>query len=190
MNLKTQFMTGDFFYSGRELAPHYLLSQHRLEGPYLVAFQGGCRVETDHLVDWEDRLVNDRIEAKSMVHFLGEFFGIGLRESVVLQRLLMSTMGEVLTPLLKENHRNQFQRSGDDLFIGDRKLTVSIVTASPVSTLLHAAVNIDPTGAPVKAIGLLELEVDPAAFSAQVLKQIEQEWSSIERACTKVRPVI
>ena len=40
-------------------------------------------------------------------------------------------------------------RKGDDLFLGEGKLSVSIATASPVSTLIHLGVNEDASGAPV-----------------------------------------
>ncbi len=177
-------------YTGRELAPHYLLSRFRLEGSTLAAFRGSCKVETEHLVDWEDRLANDRIEAREMVHFLGEFFGWGLREGVFAQRLLMAVAFE---ELLKAGVKNAW-RDGDDLYIGrpgeKRKLSVSIVTASPVSILLHAGINIDPAGAPVPAIGLTELGVEPGAWTRAVLDRFSKEVRTIAVACTKVRPVV
>jgi hypothetical protein len=186
MLMGVKFSEQERAYTGAELRPHFLLTQLGFEGSGVVAFRGACRVETDHLVDWGDRLANDRIEARSMVHFLGEFFGLGLREGVLLQRLLMALMAETL----EERLGKPVRRSGDDLFIADRKLTVSIVTASPVSVLLHAGVNIDPAGAPVPAIGLAELDVDARAWAGDVLQRLQKEWESLEWACTKVRPVI
>ena len=41
--------------------------------------------------------------------------------------------------------------AGDDLYVGDRKLSISIAAPSPTSALIHFALNIDPTGAPVRA---------------------------------------
>jgi hypothetical protein len=55
---------------------------------------------------------------------------------------------------------------------------------------LHTGINIDPDGAPVSAIGLTEMGVDPEHFTHQVLKSFGQEWQDIEWACAKVRPVI
>jgi hypothetical protein len=129
------------------------------------------------------------------VHFIGEFFGMGLREGVFAQRLLMSLMGEVVNEhLLKAGWPGGLiRRSGDDLFLGAggaaRKLSVSIVTASAVSVLLHAGINIDPEGAPVPAIGLKELGVLPEAWVPEVLGRFAEEWDSIQWACAKVRPV-
>ena len=89
--------------------------------------------------------------------------------------------------------RAEWRREGDDLYSGNRKLTVSIVTASPVSVLLHMGVNWDSTGAPVSAIGLRDLGVEReqvGELAQEALGVFAREWASIERACTKVRPVL
>jgi len=187
-SLVTEFSKSERAYTGVELRPHFLLTEMGLRGSAVGAFIGPCRVQTEHLVDWEDRLAHDRIEAAWMVHFIGEFFGMGLREGVFAQRLLMSLMGEVLGEQLLRGET--VRRSGDDLFIADRKLSVSIVTASPVSLLLHAGINIDPAGAPVPAVGLAELGVLPERWVPEVLSRFAKEWEEIHWACAKVRPVI
>jgi hypothetical protein len=172
---------------------HFILSEFGLRGSALVAFQGPCRVETDHLVDWEDRLEGDRIESRLMVHFLGEFFVINLREGVLMQRLLMAQMAERLGLHLRtqaDESRRQVVRSGNDLYWAERKLSVSIVTASPVSVLLHAGVNVDPTGAPVAAVGLNELGVDASDFARGILESFSREMTGVDWACAKVRPVV
>lgn len=177
-------------YRGPELRPHFLLTELGLRGSGIGAFIGPCHVLTEHLVDWEDRLAHDRIEAKRMVHFIGEFFGIGLREGVALQRLFMSVCGDVLRELAPSA---QIRRDGDDLFLEGgrvpRKMSVSIVTASNVSILLHAGINVDPEGAPVPAAGLLELGVAPEKFATRVLERVTAEIEGIHWACAKVRPV-
>jgi hypothetical protein len=156
-----------------------------------VAFIGPCRVETDQLVDWEDRLAHDRIEAREMVHFLGEFFGAGLREGVLLQRLFMSIVGQSVDERLESaGLTDRVRRDGDDLFVRGRKMSVSIVTASPVSLLLHSGINVDPAGAPVSAIGLAELGIEPRALAREILERFEREWDGVEWACAKVRPVV
>ena len=189
MKLVTQFTKDELSYTGIELRPHFLLTRFGLRGSALLAGVGPCRVETPHLVDWEDRLAADRIEARYMVHFLGEFFGIGLAEGVFAQRLFMASLGESLNERLAASGV-RLRRDGDDLFVGDRKLSVSIVTASPVSVLLHCGINIDPTGAPVKAIGLAELGVFPDQWVPEVLTRFASEWEDIGWACAKVRPVM
>ena len=191
--IQTLFSEKERSYLGPELRPHFILSEFGVRGSAVVAFQGPCRVETDHLVDWEDRLEGDRIESLLMVHFLGEFFGITLREGVLLQRLLMAQMAERLGLHLRtqaDESRRQVVRSGNDLYWAERKLSVSIVTASPVSVLLHAGVNVDPTGAPVAAVGLNELGVDASDFARGILESFSREMTGVDWACAKVRPVV
>jgi len=174
-------------YRGPELRPHFILSRFGIEGSALVAFRGPCRVETDHLVDWEDRLASDHIAAKEMVHFLGEFFGITLREGVWIQRHLVQEASARLRARGLE-----VRRDGDDLFLADGKLSVSIVTASPVSVLLHLGVNLDPEGAPVRAAGLSG-NLDAASIAdwiRSLLEDFKKEWVSVGRATVKVKPVI
>lgn len=176
-------------YHGPELRPHFILSQYKIEGSAVVAFRGPCDVKTDHLVDWEDRLANDSIKAKEMIHFLGEFFGITLKEGIWIQRLLVSESASILSSM-----GAKVLRDGDDLFVNEKKLSVSIVTASPVSVLLHLGINVDAEGAPstVQAIGLKEfLKTEQIVkFVDLLLGRFQEEYSSVERASVKVRPVI
>lgn len=199
--LATLFSKSERTYTGVELRPHFLLTELGLKGPAVGAFVGACRVKTEHLVDWEDRLANDRIEAGLMVHFIGEFFGASLREGVLAQRLFMSIIGEELNQRLIQNGKGALLwREGDDLYLGggrgaaasaaQRKLSVSIVTASPVSQLLHVGINIDPLGAPVAAVGTAELRLAHADWVPAVLERFSAEWEGVDWACAKVRPVV
>lgn len=187
MRLETFFSPEPRPYLGPELRPHFLLTEMKLQGSAVAAFVGPCEVKTDSMVDWEDRLAKDFIRAKSMLHFLGEFFGISLREGVQLQRIFMAIAGQEIA---KATSRSVI-RDGDDLFVDGKKLSVSIVTASPVSQLLHAGINVDETGAPVQATGLQALGVkDIPALAQAILQAFRAEVDSIEWACAKVRPVI
>lgn len=183
MKLTTKMIDKKFPYLGPELRPHYLLTEHGLKGSALAVWMGPCEVKTDHMVDWEDRIAKDFIKSKEMIHFLGEFFGFDLRETVILQRYLVSMVCQELMS-------HGCVQKGDDLYIQDRKLSVSIVTASPVSQLLHLGINIDPSGAPVPAIGLKEIGVDALGLTQKVIERFSTEFESLEWACAKVRPVI
>ena len=173
-------------YTGVELRPHFLLQELGMKGSGFGLFIGPCLVKTEHLVDWEDRLANDCIKARRMLHFIGEFFGMSLNEGVLTQRLLMALIGEVLN----HDFGIRIDRKGDDLFSGNRKLSVSIATASPVSILLHVGINIDPEGAPVAAVGIEELGVTAEALMSRVKERFMEEWTDMKWACTKVRPVV
>ena len=83
------------------------------------------------------------------------------------------------------------RRNGDDLFFEDKKLTVSIATKSVNSILIHTGINIDSTGAPVKASGLTsELGItDIKSLADEILKKYSEEIDDIILASTKVRGV-
>ena len=174
-------------YTGKELRPHWGLEKTGVYGSLLTAFIGPCEVPTDHLVDMEDRLAHDMIRAGSMLHVLGEFFGTTLESGVLYQRLMM-----VWAERLLREAGLLVARSGDDLFFEDYKLSVSIATVSPVSVLIHWGLNIDPSGAPVKAAGLLELgwgNAEVLAFAKKLLTHYIGELEEIRIAQCKVRPV-
>lgn len=186
--LQTQISSEKLNYTGAELKPHFLLTHFGLQGSALAAFRGACSVKTEDLVDYEDRLAQDFIAAAEMLHVLGEFFGMPLVQGIWAQRLLMAQAYEEL--IARGVDATRLRREGDDLYLGLAKLSVSIVTASPVSCLLHAAINIDPTGAPVEALGLAALGIaDPLDFARAWVGRFEQEWKGIAIATTKVRPV-
>jgi len=181
-------------YSGPELRPHFLLQKFGIKGTGMAAFMGPCRVETASLVDWEDRLESDRIEAKKMLHFLGEFFQVDLRAAVTFQHLLIANLMDILVQ--NESLPGTWTREGNDLYwsssdssVERKKLSVSIVTASPVSTLLHLGINLDPFGAPVSAVGLEELGINAQRVGQELLERAKTEWERIAWSCVKVRPV-
>ncbi|MBI3535102.1 MAG: DUF366 family protein [Deltaproteobacteria bacterium] len=186
------FSNQELTYTGQELRPHFLFSHFDLKGSGICAFIGPCHVKTEHLVDWEDRKQGDFIKAKLMLHFLSEFFCMSLKEAVLLQRLFIAKIAEKLNFSKSSSH--MIIRSGNDLFINERKLSVSIVTSSPVSQLLHIGVNLDPEGAPVSAIGLFELGLSISQlkerFIPEILEDFAKEFEGASFACTKVRPVI
>jgi hypothetical protein len=185
--LQTKILNELIPYTGLELRPHWGLEKTGIYGPLIVAFRGPCEVPTGHLVDWEDRLANDFIRAKSMLHFIGEFFGTDLEAGVLYQRLFMAAAERLLI-----DSGLRAVRRGDDLFIDERKLSVSIATVSAVSVLLHWGINIDSTGAPVKACGLGEFgwnDTRVLDFAKQLLRYYSEEVQSVQIARCKVKPL-
>ena len=179
-------------YYGEELAPHWIAKRTKKFGSAIVAFRGPCSVKTESMVDMEDRQANERIEAKEMLHFLGEWFDCDLDRAVLRQRLFVAGFAELLGTHMKSS--GTITRHGNDLFWIHgplrKKISVSVVTASPVSTLFHFGVNIDPSGAPVPAIGLPELGIEPTSIAKQMLELWAAEWKSMEKARCKVAPRI
>ncbi len=170
-------------YTGAELRSHWIRQTFGLVNDAAVAFCGPADVR-EHLVDLADRERQAFIYSPLMLHFLIEHFHMPLQEAVARQRLCMAIMRDLLPDLCGAP-----QRSGDDIYIDGRKLSVSIATASPVSALIHMGLNIDAQGAPVPAIGLNELKITASAFAETVLNQYQAEDESMRSAANKVLAV-
>jgi hypothetical protein len=184
--IETRFLDDRIDYTGEQLRSHFVRGVSGIAVDGVVAFRGACAVTTDALVDMEDAETHSSIIAEEMLHFIGEHFECTLREANYRLRLFVSIAGETLREVAPDL---ELRRDGDDLFVGGRKLTVAIATVSPVSTVFHCGINIDPAGAPVSAVGLAEVGVDPEKFAAAVLRRYGEECLSIDRAIRKVRGV-
>lgn len=181
--MRKEFIKESIKYTGNELAPHWIYKNYKIQGDAIVAFCGECEVKLDEMVDVEDVINNEPIYSKLMLNFIIEHFNIGLVEGVLRQRLLITTLKEVL----EDVYSVPVKRSGDDLFIDNKKLSVSIATKSMTSVLIHTGINIDPTGAPVAAIGLNSLNVDNVQeFANTVMTKYCEEINDIIMASTKV----
>jgi len=185
--LQTSFLRREQRYDGSQLTTHWCRRVSALETDALVAFIGEARVPTANLVDQEDREQGATIVARQMLHFVGVYFERPLAEMVWRQRLYMSRIAQRL------NQRGvELTVIGDDLYLPatpPRKLSVSIATVSQTAGLLHIGVNIDPTGAPVPAVGLAELGVDAKELGQELLTLFAKEEESVRRAVAKVRAV-
>lgn len=180
--MKTKFLEEKFAYKGSELRPLFLYEKG-LKGNAMLSWLGPCDVPCENLVDAEDRVQSDFIKAKEMVHFVAEFFHKDIFFGICIQRL----MAEIVIDVLKSFSPDiVVERKGDDLYIGDKKLNVSIATKSALSSLIHFGINVDSEGAPVKAIGLKDLDVEPKEFASFVLERVAREFSEIEAASVKV----
>lgn len=184
--MKTKLLEQEIKYEGWQLSPHRIYKNFKIQGDAAVAFIGECEVKLTEMVDIEDVINNEPIYSKSMLSFISEQFNIGLVEGVFRQRLLICIIKEAL-----EKRGVFVRRNGDDLFVNDKKLTVSIATKSVNSILIHTGINIDSNGAPVKACGLEnDLGIsDIEAFAAEILEKYSEEIDDIILASTKVRGV-
>ncbi len=199
--LHAVWLTKRMPYTGSELAPHWISAQTGIFASSIVAFRGPCQVNTSELVDLEDSRAGRHISSGEMLHFLGEWFDGNLDLAIARQRLLIAGFADTLRARMAPEKAAFLIRRGNDLFIGDAaakergvvdnqsaKLSVSIVTATPVSTLFHFGVNINPAGAPVKAMGLAELGIEPESLAIAVLQSWSEEWEGMAKARCKVAP--
>lgn len=173
-------------YDGSQLHAHWILRTFGIVGDAVVAFRGACAVRTEEIADLED-LDGPGIAGDDMLHFISERFDeSSLRTETLRQRLLAAIALDALRA--QAGSAFDLRREGDDLWVGDRKLSISVATRSAVSTLTHFALNVTTGGVPVAAAaGLAELGVDPAPFAADVLQRLVAEEESLTTARAKVR---
>ena len=184
--MKTILAEKKIKYEGWQLQPHWIYKNFDIQGDAIVGFVGECEVKLSEMVDIEDVINNEPIYSKNMLSFITEQFNVNLVEGVFRQRLLICTIKEAL-----ERRGINVIRSGDDLFVNNRKLTVSIATKSMTSVLIHTGINIDSTGAPIAACGLEnDLGIkDIEDFAQEVMENYAEEIDDIIMASTKVRGV-
>lgn len=182
---KTKFIEEEITYDGSQLHPHFIYEECDIIGDAVVAFIGKCDVRLENMVDLADVKQSQPIYSEKMLHFIGEFFESNLGKNVYRQRLFMAIIKDVISL-----HKNiKVERRGDDLYIKDKKMTVSIATVSPVSSLIHIGINISSRNTPVKTVGLHDLRLTPRRIAEKILKAFEEEAKGMYVAKCKVRPV-
>lgn len=170
-------------YTGHALRSHWIYQQTGQSGDAIAAFEGPCEVKLSELVDLADVQANAPIYSESMLHFLIEHFQAPLETMILRQRLLTS----IILELLRSAGCHHLRRSGDDLFDGEAKLSVSIATVSPVSGLIHLGLNISNQNTPVKTIGLNDYGLNWQHIAQQILTAYCHEMQEIHKALVKVR---
>lgn len=184
--MKTLYIDKEIKYIGSQLSPHWIYKNFKLQGDAIVAFCGKCEVNLEHMVDIEDVINNEPIYSKNMLSFISEQFNINLPEGVLRQRLLVTTIKETL-----ETMGHNVIRRGDDLFVNNKKLSVSIATKSATSVLIHTGINILSEGAPI-SVSALENDLkikNIKDFACEIMKRYSEEIDDIILATTKVRGV-
>ena len=175
---------------GSQLHSLFAYLDHGILGPSIVSWQGACNIPFDHMVDGEDLLAKAVIEGDEMLHFIIEVFDRDLFSGVALQRLFASITRDYLqTAAAKVLGTESLRRDGDDIYWNDRKLSISIATKSPVSVMVHFAMNVTNEGTPVKTLSLGDLNLDPKKVSEDLMGLFKREFQDILVATQKVRPV-
>jgi hypothetical protein len=184
--VQTRLLEDEIAYDGSQLRSGWVAEVAGLQGEAAVAFLGPCDVSFAHMVDRVDLEARARILSPRMLHVIVEHPGLDLAHITTRQRLLMAIALEILNRNLSEP---LLHRDGDDLYLRERKLSVSVATTSPTSGLIHAGFNVRGEGAPVPAVGLEEVAMDPHVFARQLLFAYAREIESAAQAAAKVRPV-
>ncbi|MGE0527629.1 MAG: DUF366 family protein [Bdellovibrionales bacterium] len=186
--MKSIFLNAEETYDGSQLVSLRNYLHHGLLGDSIVAWIGPCAVSLEHMVDGEDKLQGARICGDRMLHFIVETFDTSLLAAVGIQRLMTALAKDELERNAPEQGlARALIRSGDDIFAGERKLSISVATQSPTSSLIHFALNVTNSGTPVSTLSLEDLGVDPVSFARVLMQHICSEVTSIREATRKVR---
>lgn len=173
-------------YDGSQLKPLENYLKHNLIGDSIVSWQGACTVEIEHMIDGEDLRAKSEIAGEQMLHFILELFQFPLTSAVLLQRLMAEILIGQIT--VKSEKGVQLERRGDDIFLEDHKLNISIATATTNSSLIHFGVNITNKGTPVATSSLEDFGIaDVSLFAEEFMDAVKREYLGVKRAAVKVR---
>lgn len=185
--MKTQFIENEMTYDGSQLKSLFAYMNYGLLGDSVVSWIGPCNIPFDHMVDGEDLREQSPIQGDLMLHFIVEKFESSLLAAVSLQRLFASIVIDCLRDFSpRAVMAEELFREGDDIFWRDKKLSISIATISPNSSMIHFALNVTNEGTPVKTLSLQDLEVNPKEFAHLVMENFQKEMSGILDATRKV----
>lgn len=184
MSLRTRLLAGTQAYDGSPLGGHWAYRRHGIQGDSLLAFAGPCEVKVEALADLEDAKAGAFIYSRSMLHFVLELFGPSLEEAVARQWLMAASAQDELNRRLK---RARVERDGNDLWVGKRKLSVSIAAPTGASVKVHLGLNIEGQGAPVPAVGLGDLGLPVRPVAQALLRRFADDHARMRGARTKVR---
>lgn len=185
--MKSHWIKESFPYDGSQLRCQYAYLEHGVLGDSIVAWRGSCNISFENMADGEDLLSRSEIRGDEMVHFLVEVFDEKLSLGVALQRIFASLVRDVLE---KMSPRIHLRRDGDDLYHGDKKLSISVAAKSPLSVVVHFAVNIVNSGTPVPTCALSDFDIQAEDFAEQAMGAFVREFKSLRDATYKVKPVL
>jgi hypothetical protein len=188
IKMQTKWLSTNEEYSGEQLHSLFAYLNHGVLGDSVVSWVGPCSVSFDHMVDGEDLLAQAKIQGSKMLHFIVEKFEISLFCGVSLQRLFASMALDLIFEMADEKTRlKSLNRSGDDIYYDDAKLSISIATQSPVSTLIHFALNVSNFGTPVKTCSLEDFQIEPKEFADTLMHRFANEVRDMINASHKVK---
>lgn len=131
-------------YDGSQINPSWAFCEFGVKDSSVVSWIGSMNILGDNLIDFED--VGVDIKGNLMLHFIVEHFDeqpASLKMAYHRQRMLVMITRDILN-----TYKVTTTQDGDDIFIDDGKLSVSIATASISSMKIHFALNITQKGTP------------------------------------------
>lgn len=184
--MKSEILTEEIKYDGSQIAQLWAYGMG-IKGDSVVAFHGPMDVTPGNMKDLEDEKANKTIMGDNLVHFIVERFNspASMRLAYYMQRLLVVCIRDVLS-----EHGIKTTRKGDDLFVDDGKLTVSIASVGVSSEKIHCGINITNKGTPhdVKTASLEDLGIsDWKSLAREISGMFVKEIEDIEADIAKTR---
>lgn len=184
--MKSIILENPIKYDGSQIAPLWAYSMG-IKGDSIVIFHGPMDVTFENMKDFEDEKAGKAIKGDDLIHFIVERFNspANMRLAYYMQRLLIVCIRDVL-----EIHEIKTTRNGDDLFIDEGKLTVSIASAGVTSEKIHCGINITTQGTPVeiRTASLLEIGIkDWKAIAKEIARTFIREIEDIEGDIVKTK---
>ncbi len=173
-------------YDGSQIAPLWAYSMG-IKGDSIVSFHGSMDVTFENMKDLEDKKAGKTIRGDDLIHIIVERFAspASMRLAYYMQRLLIVCVRDVLM-----KHGVETERKGDDLFIKDGKLTVSIASAGVGSEKIHCGINITTKGTPddVKTAALEDFRIKEwKLISQEIAETFLHETEDIEGDIVKTK---
>lgn len=182
--MKYHFEQSAISYTGEQLRSNFAYESFGIVGDSVVAFCGPCDVKKEAMVDIEDLRAGNRIYSENMLHFIVEHHDTDLEKSVLRQFLLANIIQDLLNLKLGAL---VVKRIHTDLYDEGSKLSISVATATPVSTVIHFGLNISSLNTPVKTKGLADYDIEPTGFADRVMREYTAECDNIDKARCKVK---
>jgi hypothetical protein len=171
-------------YTGEQLCSNFAYRECGIAGDSIIAFCGPCDVKSDWMVDLEDLKAGHRIYSENMLHFIVEHHDTDLEKGVLRQLVLTSVVKDILNDTMG---KTVVHRVNTDLYDDDAKVSISVATLTPVSSVIHFGINISSVNTPVKTKGLKDYGIDPFDFANKVMERYSQDIEEIYKARCKVR---
>ncbi|MDR1820380.1 MAG: DUF366 family protein [Methanobrevibacter sp.] len=146
----------NFEYDGSQINPNWAFKTLKIKGSSIITWIGSMNIKNENLKDYED--IGLEIKSNNLINCIVEHFDIqpgNLRMAYLRQRLFVMILVEELS-----KKGIKLLREGDDIYIDNYKLTVSIATISLSSIKIHLGINLTDDGSPddVDVIGLYQLK--------------------------------
>lgn len=182
--MRYRLIKDEIAYTGEQLRSNFAYTTFGIVGDSIIAFCGPCDVKLKEMVDIEDLKAGRAIYSEYMLHFIVEHYDTDI-EKIILRQLLLATI--VRDAINEIKGKLLVKRVNSDLYEDDAKLSISVATVSPLSSLIHFGINISSTNTPVKTKGLKDYDIEPCEFANLIMDRYTKEIEKIGTVKCKVR---